>query len=80
MMIARQRDRLLHDVREPEFGDILTKVTPLCLRYLKNQLQLAKAADYQPKCSGQWTAMYGLPCCHTLHRQLYQSATSVLKI
>ena len=33
--IARQRDRLPHDVREPEFKDILTKVTPICLRHLK---------------------------------------------
>src|ERR1700733_404787 len=80
MTIARQRDRPPHDVREPEFEDILTKVTPLCLRHLKDQLQLAKAANYQPNCSGQWTAVYGLPCCHTLHRQLHRSATSVLKI
>ena len=80
MTIARQRGRPLHDVREPEFEDILTKVTPLCLRYLKNQLQLAKAANYQPNCSGQWTAIYGLPCCHSLHRQLHRSATLVLKI
>jgi hypothetical protein len=35
-MIARQRDRLLYNVRELEFKDILTKVTPLYLRYLKN--------------------------------------------
>ena len=53
---------------------------PLCLRHLKNQLQLTKAAHYQPNCSGQWTAVYGLPCCHTLYRQLHRSATSVLKI
>ena len=80
MTIARQRDRPPHDVREPEFEDILTKVTPVCLRHLKDQLQLAKAANYQPNYSGQWTAVYGLPCCHTLHRQLHRSATSVLKI
>ena len=36
--IARQRDRLPYNVRELEFEDILTKVTPLCLRYLKGQL------------------------------------------
>jgi hypothetical protein len=80
MTIARQRDRLPHDVREPEFEDILTKVTTVCLRHLKDQLQLAKSANYQPNCSGQWTAVYGLPCCHTLYRQLHRSATSVLKI
>ena len=80
MTLARQRDRLPHDVRQPEFKDILTKVTPICLRHLKDQLQLIKAANYQPNCSGQWTAVYGLPCCHTLHRQLHRSATSVLKI
>ena len=51
-MIARQRDCLLYDVCELEFEDILTKVTPLCLCYLKNRLQLVKAADYQPNCSG----------------------------
>ena len=44
--IARQRDRLPYNVRELEFEDILTKVTPLYLRYLKNQLQLIKAAYY----------------------------------
>ena len=80
MTLARQRDRPPHDVRQLEFEDILTKVTPMCLRHLKDQLQLAKAANYQPNCSGQWTAVYGLPCCHTLHRQLHRSATSVLKI
>ena len=80
MTLARQRDRPPHDVRQPEFEDILTKVTPMCLRHLKDQLQLAKAANYQPNCSGQWTAVYGLPCCHTLYRQLHRSATSVLKI
>ena len=36
MTLARQRDRLPHDVREPEFEDILTKVTPVCLRHLKD--------------------------------------------
>ena len=29
--LARQRDRLPHDVRQPEFEDILAKVTPVCL-------------------------------------------------
>ena len=50
--IARQRDRLPHDIREPEFEDILTKVTPLYLRHLKDQLRLAKSANYQLNCSG----------------------------
>ena len=78
--IARQRDRPPHDVREPEFENILTKVTPLYLRHFKDQLRLVKSANYQPNCSGQWTAVYGLPCCHTLYRQLHRSATLVLKI
>ena len=38
MMLARQRDRLLHDVCQLEFEDILTKVTPMCLRHFKDQL------------------------------------------
>ena len=80
MILARQRNRPLHDIRQLEFEDILTKVTPMCLRHLKDQLQLVKAANYQPNCSGQWTAVYSLLCCHTLHRQLHRSATSVLKI
>ena len=80
MTLVRQRDCLPHNVCQLEFEDILTKVTPMCLRHLKDQLQLAKAANYQPNYSGQQTAVYGLPCCHTLHRQLHRSATSVLKI
>jgi hypothetical protein len=80
MMIIRQRDCPPHDVYKLEFKDILTKVTPLCLYHFKNQLQLVKAANYQPNCSGQWTIIYGLPCCHTLHRQLHRSTTLVLKI
>jgi len=80
MTLARQKDRLPHDVRQLEFKDILTKVTPVCLRHLKYQLQLIKAANYQPNYSGQWTAVYGLPYCHTFYRQLHRSATLVLKI
>jgi hypothetical protein len=80
MTLAKHRDRPPHDVREPEFDDILYKVTPQCLRHLKAQLKLAKSPDYQPICSGAWTAVYGLLCCHILYRQLHRSATSVLKI
>ncbi|XTI86614.1 hypothetical protein V2W45_1329419 [Cenococcum geophilum] len=69
-----------HDVREPEFEDILYKVTPQGLRHLKVQLKLAKSTNYQPNCSGSWTAVYGLPYSHVLHQQLHRSATSVLKI
>ena len=36
IIIMRQKDCLPHNVRELEFEDILTKVTPLCLRYFKN--------------------------------------------
>jgi len=78
--LAKHRDRPPHNVREPEFDDILYKVTPQCLRHLKAQLKLAKSPNYQPICSGAWTAVYGLPYCHTLYRQLHRSATSVLKI
>ena len=46
IIIARQRDRLPHNVHKPEFKDILTKVTPLYLRYFKDQLQLIKADNY----------------------------------
>ena len=46
IMLARQRDHLPHDVRQLEFKDILIKVTLMCLRHLKDQLQLAKAANY----------------------------------
>ena len=55
-------------------------MTPQGLRHLKDQLTLAKSPKYQPICSGAWTAVYGLPCCHTLYRQLHRSSTSVLKI
>ncbi len=70
-MTARQRDRLLYDVCKLEFKDILIKVTPLYLYYLKDQLRLIKSANYQPNYSGQWTAVYGLLCCYTLYRQLH---------
>ena len=50
--IARQRDRLLHNICELKFKDILTKVTPLCLCHLKDQLRLVKSANYQPNYSG----------------------------
>ena len=55
-------------------------MTPQYLRHLKVQLKLAKSPNYQPICSGAWTTVYGLPCCHIIYRQLHQSATSVLKI
>ena len=67
-MIVKQRDRLPHDVCKPKFENIFTKVIAVCLRHLKDQLQFTKSANYQPNCSGQWTAVYGLPCCHTLYR------------
>jgi hypothetical protein len=44
--ITRQKDHVPYNVREPEFKDILTKVTPLYLRYLKDQLQFIKADNY----------------------------------
>jgi hypothetical protein len=49
MTIARQRDRLLHDVREAEFEDILIKVTPLYLRHLKGYYALRKYCENQIK-------------------------------
>ena len=36
IIIVRQRDCLLHNVYKLEFEDILTKITYLCLRYLKD--------------------------------------------
>ena len=78
--LAKHQDRPPHNVREPEFDDILYKVTPQCLRHLKAQLKLTKSPNYQPIYSGAWTAVYGLPYCHTLYRQLHRSATSILKI
>ena len=78
--LAHYQDSPPHDIREPEFDDILYKVTPQGLRHLKSQLKLAKSPNYKPNCSGVWTRVYGLPCCHTLYRQLHQSSTSELKI
>jgi hypothetical protein len=78
--LASYQDKPPYDIREPEFDDILYKVTPQYLRHLKAQLKLAKSPNYQPIYSGAWTAVYGLPCCYIIYRQLHRSATSVLKI
>jgi len=55
-------------------------VTPQGLRKVAEQIKLAKSPNYKNTCTGRFTSTYGLPCCHTLYRQLHRSSTSELKV
>ena len=46
--IAKQKNRLLHDIHKPKFKNIFTKMMPFYLHHFKDQLWLVKSANYQP--------------------------------
>ncbi|KAA8621044.1 MULE transposase domain-containing protein [Pyrenophora tritici-repentis] len=63
-----------------EFARLHRKVSHQGLRKLKEQLLLAKDERYDEleECSGAFSMKFGLPCKHTLHRQLNEPGGLVI--
>jgi hypothetical protein len=78
--IQRDKARRLSDCVLPEFARLHRKVSYQGLRKLKEQLLLAKDERYDKRepCSGAFSMKFGLPCKHTLHRQLNEPGQLVI--
>ena len=51
-------------------ANINTCITPFALRLVKKQWKLALSGEYASQCTGAFTRIHGLPCCHELRTQL----------
>jgi hypothetical protein len=78
--LQKDETRIASDCIIPEFARLHRKITHQGLRKLKEQLLMAKSDEYNDleECSGAFSAKFGLPCKHTLHRQLNKQETLVI--
>jgi hypothetical protein len=70
LLMSYSRVRQAH--RIPEFAQLHHKVTPMALDHILKQMKLAKAnSNKVSRCTGAFTAQFGLPCYHELDRLLH---------
>jgi hypothetical protein len=60
------------------YFDIVAKVLPLGLKHARQQYDLATSVKYSPNCSGAFTRIWGVPCCHSIHDLLERDGDGVL--
>ena len=82
--MASLRDRVFYDIKPeqvPIFPAHINKfITPVALRLLKTQWRLARSDEFDPECSGNFEATYGLLCCHSIQRALTENPELVIDI
>jgi hypothetical protein len=46
--------------------ELLCQIVPLGLKLAYKQYNIARSREYNPRCSGRWTRICEVPCCHTM--------------